>query len=57
MGRFIIIRLLQTLIALIGISLLIFILVRAAGDPTILMRSSVSTEEDIENIRIQLGLE
>jgi ABC-type dipeptide/oligopeptide/nickel transport system permease component len=57
MGRFIIIRLLQTLVALIGISLLIFILVRAAGDPTILMRSSVSTEEDIENIRVQLGLD
>jgi len=56
MGRFIIIRLLQTLVALIGISLLIFILVRAAGDPTILMRSSVSTDEDIENIRVQLGL-
>ena len=57
MGRFIIIRLLQTLVALFGISLLIFILVRAAGDPTILMRSSVSTEEDIENVRIQLGLD
>ena len=57
MGRFIIIRLLQTLVALFGISLLIFILVRAAGDPTILMRSSVSTEEDIENVRVQLGLD
>lgn len=57
MGRFIIIRLLQTVVALLGISLLIFVLVRASGDPTMLMRSSQSTEEDIANIKVQLGLD
>jgi len=56
MGRFILVRLLQTFLALIGISLLIFILVRASGDPTILMRTSTTTEEQITNIREQLGL-
>jgi ABC-type dipeptide/oligopeptide/nickel transport system permease component len=57
MGRFILVRLLQTILALIGISLLIFILVRASGDPTMLMRTSTSTEEQIANIKEQLGLD
>ena len=57
MGRFILVRLLQTIIALIGISLLIFILVRASGDPTMLMRTSTTTEEQITNIKEQLGLD
>jgi len=57
MGRFIIVRLLQTIVALVGISLLVFILVRASGDPTMLMRTATSTEEDITNIKKQLGLD
>ena len=57
MGRFIIMRLLQTIIALIGISLLIFLLVRASGDPTNLMRTSTTTEADIQHIRQVLGLD
>ena len=57
MGRFIIIRLLQTVVALFGISLLIFVLVRASGDPTTLFRSALSTEEDIARIRADLGLD
>jgi len=57
MGRFILVRLLQTILALIGISLLIFVLVRASGDPTMLMRTSTTTEEHIANIKEQLGLD
>jgi ABC-type dipeptide/oligopeptide/nickel transport system permease component len=57
MGRFIIIRLLQTVVALLGISILIFVLVRASGDPTTLFRSALSTEEDIARIRADLGLD
>lgn len=57
MGRFILVRLFQTVVALVGISLLVFILVRASGDPTMLMRTATSTEEDIANIRHQLGLD
>jgi peptide/nickel transport system permease protein len=57
MTRFIILRLLQTVIALFGISILIFVLARASGDPTMLMRTPLSTEEDIENIRVSLGLD
>ena len=57
MTRFILIRLVQTVIALIGISILIFVLVRASGDPTVLFRSSQSTEEDIARIKAELGLD
>ena len=57
MGRFITIRLLQTVVALFGISLLIFVLVRASGDPTTLFRSALSTEEDVARIRADLGLD
>jgi ABC-type dipeptide/oligopeptide/nickel transport system permease component len=57
MTRFIIMRLIQSFIALIGISILIFILVRASGDPTDLFRTSLSTEEDIQRIRVRLGLD
>jgi ABC-type dipeptide/oligopeptide/nickel transport system permease component len=57
MTRFIIVRLIQAFIALIGISILIFILVRASGDPTLLFRGPMSTEEDIARIRANLGLD
>jgi len=57
MTRFIIVRLLQTFVALIGISILIFVLVRVSGDPTDLFRTSSSTEEDIARIRHNLGLD
>jgi ABC-type dipeptide/oligopeptide/nickel transport system permease component len=57
MTRFIIVRLLQTFVALIGISILIFVMVRASGDPTMLYRTSLSTEEDIARIRHDLGLD
>jgi peptide/nickel transport system permease protein len=57
MTRFIIMRLIQSIIALIGISILIFVLVRATGDPSDLFRTASSTEEDIARIRASLGLD
>ncbi len=57
MTRFIIIRLLQTVIALIGIAVLIFVMVRLSGDPIDLLRSATSTPEEIENLQRQLGLD
>lgn len=57
MGRFIIIRLLQAIVALIGISILIFVLVRASGDPALLMAGSTSTAEEIVRIRADMGLD
>jgi peptide/nickel transport system permease protein len=57
MTRFIIIRILQALVALLGISILIFSLARASGDPTMIMRTPLSTEADIALIRADLGLD
>jgi peptide/nickel transport system permease protein len=57
MGRFIIIRLLQSVVALFGIALLVFILVRASGDPTTLMTTGTTTPEQLANIKEQLGLD
>jgi ABC-type dipeptide/oligopeptide/nickel transport system permease component len=57
MARFIIVRLLQAFVAIIGISILIFVLVRASGDPTLLFRTPLSTEEDVARIKTSLGLD
>src|SRR3981081_1741608 len=57
MGRQLLIRLFQSFVSLIGMSLLIFVLVRAAGDPVDLMRSSQTTDAEIANIREQWGLD
>lgn len=57
MGRQLITRLMQTFVSLLGMSLLIFVLVRVSGDPTDLMRTSTTTEEDIANIKAQWGLD
>jgi len=56
-GRQILIRLIQTFISLLGMSLLIFILVRASGDPVDLMRTPSTTEAEVANIKEQWGLD
>src|SRR5215216_6436513 len=57
MGRQLLIRCIQTLVSLIGMSVLIFALVRASGDPVDLMRTPSTTEAEIANIRSQWGLD
>ncbi|MBN2074147.1 MAG: ABC transporter permease [Dehalococcoidales bacterium] len=57
MIRFIIIRLLQTLVALVGIAVLIFTMVRVSGDPALMLATATSTAEDIQQIRVNLGLD
>src|SRR6202011_5155555 len=57
MGRQLLIRLIQTFVSLIGMSLLIFVLVRASGDPVDLMRTSTSTDEEMAHIRVQRRLD
>jgi peptide/nickel transport system permease protein len=56
-GRQILVRLIQTGISLLGMSLLIFILVRASGDPVDLLRTPSTTEAEVANIREQWGLD
>jgi peptide/nickel transport system permease protein len=57
MARFILFRVLQSFIALVGIAVLIFVLVRASGNPIDLLRSSTSTPEQIANLQRELGLD
>jgi peptide/nickel transport system permease protein len=57
MTRFIIIRILQSIIALIGIMVLVFFLLRASGDPVNLIRSPNMSEEQVQAIYKQLGLD
>jgi len=57
MARFIIFRLIQTFIALIGIITLVFFLVRASGDPTVLLRNPNMTKEAVVALQQKLGLD
>jgi peptide/nickel transport system permease protein len=57
MLRFISIRLFQSLITLIVISMVVFALARASGDPVMLMAPPMATLEDLEAIRHHLGLD
>ncbi len=57
MVRFILFRLLYTVIALFGVVTLVFVLVRLSGDPTNMMRSGVSVEADIVRLKQIFGLD
>ncbi|MBN2040872.1 MAG: ABC transporter permease [Spirochaetes bacterium] len=57
MIRFILVRFLQTVLALLGVITLVFLLVRLSGDPALMMMTSGSMEEDLVRIRQQLGLD
>lgn len=51
-------RLISTIPVLIGISLLLFVMLRALpGDPALVLAGQMASPEDIELIRIQLGLD
>jgi ABC-type dipeptide/oligopeptide/nickel transport system permease component len=57
MVRFILVRLLQTVIAFLGIVTFVFILVRLTGDPTDLMRTGTTVESDIARYKEMFGLD
>ncbi len=57
MTRFIVIRLIQSILALIGITILVFFLLRLSGDPVNMIRSPNMTEEQVQAIYHQLGLD
>lgn len=57
MTRFIIIRVLQSILAIIGIAVLVFFMVRASGDPMELLKNPSMTEEAFEAMKIKLGLD
>jgi len=57
MTRFIIIRLLQAFVALIGITVMVFFLVRASGDPMSLLANPNMSPEQYSAIKERLGLD
>jgi ABC-type dipeptide/oligopeptide/nickel transport system permease component len=56
MQRYMIRRFVQSLVALLALSLLIFLMSRLTGDPTLLMLPDDATHEDVERLRDALGL-
>lgn len=57
MTTFLLRRLLYSAFVLLGVSLLVFVLVRLAGDPTALMVPLDATDEDVERLRVALGFD
>ncbi|RPJ04556.1 MAG: ABC transporter permease, partial [Deltaproteobacteria bacterium] len=58
MFQYIVKRLLSTLPVLVGISLIVFILLRSLpGDPAQVIAGELATRETVEAIRVQLGLD
>jgi len=57
MARFIVIRLIQCVVAFFGILILTFLLLRASGDPLMLIASPNFTAAQIETIRADMGLD
>jgi peptide/nickel transport system permease protein len=56
MQRYIIRRLLQGLVVLLGISIIVFMLIRLSGDPVLLIAGPGATAGQIEQLRETLGL-
>lgn len=50
-------RILQMIPVLVGITLIVFLLVRLTGDPVVLMLGEDARLEDIERLRVELGLD
>ncbi|MEE9556822.1 MAG: ABC transporter permease [Candidatus Adiutricales bacterium] len=57
MKRYILRRILQAVITVIGISILVFLLTHLSGDPVVLMAPQAASAEDLEAIRKNLGLD
>jgi peptide/nickel transport system permease protein len=56
-GRFLLRRLIQSAVAILGTITLVFFIQRLAGDPTLLMLPEGATREDIETLRHQFGFD
>ena len=57
MHRYIVRRFLQSILALLVLSMLVFCMSRLTGDPTLLMLPDDATQEDIAQLRRALGLD
>ena len=57
MTRFLVRRLLQSILTVLGVVTAVFFLVRLAGDPSVLLLPVEATDEDIARMRSALGLD
>src|SRR3954453_14459828 len=57
MGRYLVVRVLESIVTLFVISMVVFVLARATGDPTTLLVSDKATAQDIALLKQQLGLD
>lgn len=57
MTQYIIRRILQAFLVMFGVTFLVFIVMYQAGDPVILMASPEASQEEIDNLRRNLGLD
>ena len=57
MKRYIVIRILQAFVTIIGVSIITFLLTQLSGDPVQLMAPQDATQEDVEELRVILGLD
>jgi peptide/nickel transport system permease protein len=57
MKRYILKRIGQALITIIGISMIVFLLTHLTGDPVALMAPQSATKEDLEQIRVDYGFD
>jgi peptide/nickel transport system permease protein len=57
MGRYLLTRSIQSVITILVISVLVFVMARATGDPVTLLASDKATAQDIALLKQQLGLD
>jgi peptide/nickel transport system permease protein len=57
MGRYLLVRFIESLATLLVISMVVFVLARSTGDPVMLLISDQAKAEDIERLKRQLGLD
>ncbi len=57
MLTFIISRLLQSIVVILGVLLLVFFIVHLTGDPVRIMLPPEANQEDVERLRVQMGLD
>jgi peptide/nickel transport system permease protein len=57
MINYVIWRILQMIPILLGVTLIVFVLLRVSGDPVLLMLGEDAQPEQVENLRVALGLD
>src|SRR5438874_9004834 len=57
MGRYLLTRVIQSIMTMFVISMVVFVMARATGDPVTLLASDKATAQDIALLKQQLGLD